>query len=132
MNSNESIKTTCFIDIINSTSELELTIAINNVLKQVISKGIRFSKSKLIKCCREKKTSSPNIWTKKVARPFGTLLKQVKRYEKLCELRETNTQTDSESALHCFGTFYDTVRYNNTQISINFSKDLYCFSVNAS
>ena len=55
MNSNESIKTTCFIDIINSTSELELTIAINNVLKQVISKGIRFSQSKLIKCCREKK-----------------------------------------------------------------------------
>lgn len=123
MNSNESIKNTCFIDIINSSNELELIISINNALKQVISKGIRFSKSELIKCCREKKTMYPNIWTRKVAQPFGTLLKQIKRYEKLCELRETNTQTPtSESALHCFGTFYDTVRYNNTQISINFSK----------
>lgn len=121
MAQSESIKNMCIIDIVNSSNESELIISINNATKQLISKGIVFSKSEIIKCCREKKAGSLNIWTKQVAQNLGTLLKQIKRYEKLCELRETDTNS-SESELRCFGTFYDNVKYENTNFKISFSQ----------
>jgi alpha-tubulin suppressor-like RCC1 family protein len=120
MYQNESIKSMCVIDIINSSNESELIMSINNATKQVISKGIVFSKSEIIKYCREKKASSLNIWTKQVARNLGALLKQIKRYKKLCELRETDISSESE--LRCFGTFYDNEKYQNANFKISFSQ----------